>query len=913
MKNMINKGMRKAIKEEAGAAFILVLILLLVGSVIITPLLSYIGTSLVANRLYETKANEIYAADSGIEDSLWQIRYGDLATLLTSPRPYDPYDYDTEPPWDYTLGEQINNLNVVITMQNIWIPKGITTPDPTAARNLIETGKLIITGTAGSGADEYDIKVSFTPDTGEVAGDLYITTLGIWLPPGYSYNTGSSNLDDDIFSPYYPVSETISNHQGGQAIVWVFSSLNYPDLPSVITFTFTPGQPGQTPEALSWVTTSGVADIPYTWDAETRVHKINSTAGSTEVEAYAIKSELQELGTTIAGDYFATGNTLMAAINDYRYRDRLYEESSATVAAGDIPADAAIAAAYLYWSGWIEDTTQAISGTVIFSDACSNFSNWANPANVWGISSGRFAAHYSSGLDSHRYLTLSNSIDLSSYTGQSVTLSFDIDEAGDLEETGTYLDPLYIAFSNDGGSSWSSDILVFLGDDPPASFSYLIPDSYLTNNFKFRLYAGNHPGGWVGGGEYAYVDNIEITVSDAIFTDDASDFNTPPTNWSDGNNWSISGGQFHGYGGGSTSDRQLTMTDSLDLSAYQGETLILSWDQSTSSVEDSDTFYFQLSNDGGASWSSLIYAFNGNTSSPFSYTIPAQYLTDDFRLRFYMDFSYSNDTVYIDNINIFASEPPVEGAKVNRVMFGTAGNMTQIDASTWQVAPTTDATGAPNSWSYSCFYDATVLVAQLIDSGDLSPNGSGIYTLGHVLEGTGYTLYPGSETAYPLATPGTSEWAYAGWSLIIIYSSPDTEGHQLYLFDDFHYVGLNTTLSFPITGFLAPDDTTGSHLTNFTGEGDNHYAGEYITVNGFYLSDATNPWNNPFNSYSNTLSATTEGVDIDDFDMSAYINSGDTSATIELYNGAEIYNLVYIILSFRSDTSVGGTISYLIK
>ena len=141
-----------------------------------------------------------------------------------------------------------------------------------------------------------------------------------------------------------------------------------------------------------------------------------------------------------------------------------------------------------------------------------------------------------------------------------------------------------------------------------------------------------------------------------------------------------------------------------------------------------------------------------------------------------------------------------------------------------------------------------------------------------------------------------------------------TEGHQLYLFDEFRYVGLDTLLEFPISGFLTPDDPSGSHLTYFVGEGDNHYAGDQIRVNGSSLSDAVNPSNNPFNSYSNALdNPSLSGIDIDDFDMSSYISSGDSSTEVELDNGSEIYDLVYIILSFRSEVTSRGTVTYLIR
>jgi len=69
MKRILNKS----IKDEAGQAFILALIMLLLGGLIIAPLLGFMGTGLKAGQAYEKRTAELYAADSGVEDALWQI------------------------------------------------------------------------------------------------------------------------------------------------------------------------------------------------------------------------------------------------------------------------------------------------------------------------------------------------------------------------------------------------------------------------------------------------------------------------------------------------------------------------------------------------------------------------------------------------------------------------------------------------------------------------------------------------------------------------------------------------------------------------------------------------------------------------------------------------------------------------
>ena len=184
---------------------------------------------------------------------------------------------------------------------------------------------------------------------------------------------------------------------------------------------------------------------------------------------------MRQLGSAVKGDYVAIGNVLETATGDVNYRNRLLKESSATVASGggthQIPASATIRDAWLYWSGyiyqghqtqvwydncsnlnnwstslqtvwqdlcsamdnwsvqtssqtvwsddcsifnssqtaWSDDCSSFTSPQTVWSDDCGSMTNWS--ANDWGVSSGQFRGHHSSGGD--RYLTRSANIDLS--------------------------------------------------------------------------------------------------------------------------------------------------------------------------------------------------------------------------------------------------------------------------------------------------------------------------------------------------------------------------------------------------------------------------------------------------------------------------------------------------------------------
>jgi hypothetical protein len=43
------------------------------------------------------------------------------------------------------------------------------------------------------------------------------------------------------------------------------------------------------------------------------------------------------------------------------------------------------------------------------------------------------------------------------------------------------------------------------------------------------------------------------------------------------------------------------------------------------------------------------------------------------------------------------------------------------------------------------------------------------------------------------------------------------------------------------------------------------------------------------------------------------MSPGDTSTDVEVGSDVEIYNLVFLIMSFRSETTVGASVTYLIK
>ena len=100
--------MNKAIKDQKGQTLIIALILLAVGVLIAAPLLSYMVTGLRAGGVYERKADELYAADAGVEDAVLKIQnqVDDIVEL---------YCGQGNHTWSYNISD-VNDKRVDVTV-----------------------------------------------------------------------------------------------------------------------------------------------------------------------------------------------------------------------------------------------------------------------------------------------------------------------------------------------------------------------------------------------------------------------------------------------------------------------------------------------------------------------------------------------------------------------------------------------------------------------------------------------------------------------------------------------------------------------------------------------------------------------------------------------------------------------------
>ena len=517
---------RRLWREQSGQVLFLTLVLILVIGLILVPMASLLTTGAHASMPYKNKMDEIYAADAGIQDARWQIKYGQLSAN------YSALDFYST--WNSTLAQQINDKTVNVSLKNFWIPPDVSAPSISQAQVIINgqpalglPPKVVITSMATSN-HTFELKIQNYPYQAE---KLIIYKIGCWLPPGYTYvSSNISGPPNDLF----PVQT--SPYDGGQSVIW---NLDYypfagdddfgiDPFPGVqpnahpqcgtIQVTYQTSQTGA-PDVVSWVVTdpSGI-DLTYglfpgtaahcAWDANVKIFKISSTAGSTSIDAYTSRDEIRPFGSAVTGDYYATGNSLIGG-NTHppdNYHTDLYRATSANVPSSDgsvpgMPADAKIQAAYLYWTGWIDWHNFNPPDFQVFYDNCSSLSaNWS-AGSKWSVYNNQFRGQGGGNSTTQRTLAMACTIDLSD--AESATISWKQSSTGVSSN-----ESLYYATSEDGGTTWDNNIEAFHGTISQQTKTITVPGE--VSAFKMRFYYN-----FTGSTKYVYLDDITIkkTVS----------------------------------------------------------------------------------------------------------------------------------------------------------------------------------------------------------------------------------------------------------------------------------------------------------------------------------------------------------------------------------------------------------------
>jgi hypothetical protein len=285
---------------------------MLVGIMFITSTMGFMGTSFKSNRVYVNNTISLYAAEAGIQDGIWNIlnqTNSDLQTVFSAvtndptqtpannpnPQLYTSDDFNPYG-WHYALKDPsnasittFNTYTVDVALKNMWVPlidnsntswipstsdppstAHAKAPNVTQAENIknniggTDTNgdgyadyNLIITGGV-TNVPTYKINITYTG-----LNNFPITSVGCWLPQGFTYNNSSLQLDTSHGGALNlgNVQENIWTASGNQAVVWTmpagttFDSLSGGSV-TTITFTFTyTASVSKLPQALPWVTT----------------------------------------------------------------------------------------------------------------------------------------------------------------------------------------------------------------------------------------------------------------------------------------------------------------------------------------------------------------------------------------------------------------------------------------------------------------------------------------------------------------------------------------------------------------------------------------------------------------------------------------------------------------------------------
>ncbi len=231
------KFCKQIIKGEIGLALPITLALLVIGGLTIVPSLNLVFTSAKTSNMLETGMKGTYAADAGVEDTLWSLANGQ--SPLTQ------------------LPDNINDMQVNIQT----VDEGAYT---LYLGEFIEPGEhsdyLDVTGnmTWDAGADAYKYTITITWQPGSGAPTIHLEGVGARIPVGYSYQAGSAADFTENLSTDEP--DETPDAQGAYLLNWVLS----PPYPEVSETELVQTQ-------IFYITGSGDQGGHYAWVVANRV------------------------------------------------------------------------------------------------------------------------------------------------------------------------------------------------------------------------------------------------------------------------------------------------------------------------------------------------------------------------------------------------------------------------------------------------------------------------------------------------------------------------------------------------------------------------------------------------------------------------------------------------------------------
>jgi hypothetical protein len=253
-------NMRSIHRQQGGQILIMAVILLFFSSLMIIPLAHHINTGIKTTQVYQRNTKELYAADRGIQYSMWKIKYDSTIVANRANNIYTTYG-----PYAVPAAVPADHNTVTVQISSYWLfyylfrmPQGAT-PHNAALTTTSDPVNGIYT-------------LTFT-NNGQ---PLHIDKMGIWLPAGFKYNGSPSGITTDP--------PTITPTFGGTNITWDINYLHYAvpkNSTAVQRFSYTPAN--LSPKgAASWIFPQEQS-IGASWDDAVWWYEVVSTAVDTSV------------------------------------------------------------------------------------------------------------------------------------------------------------------------------------------------------------------------------------------------------------------------------------------------------------------------------------------------------------------------------------------------------------------------------------------------------------------------------------------------------------------------------------------------------------------------------------------------------------------------------------------------------
>ena len=162
----------------------------------------------------------------------------------------------------------------------------------------------------------------------------------------------------------------------------------------------------------------------------------------------------------------------------------------------------------------------------------------------------------------------------------------------------------------------------------------------------------------------------------------------------------------------------------------------------------------------------------------------------------------------------------------------------------------------------------------------------------------------------PYCNPPGTGTNFGGWAVTVVYEDATLPLNQVNVFDGLETVNRNNQTLEIILDNLKVLDRQGAKIGFLAWEGDREiFNNETLRINGNILSNPPlNPANNAFNGTNSfTGSDQLYNMDIDFYSISNYINTGDTTATIQLTSSQDfvmINNIITVLNTELPDATI---------